>query len=226
MKTKTLPMNLQFFADGSADGQQDNQQNQNNSNTQSTGSQNQEPQDDKDTQPEVTIESLMAQLAQANAEKAKLKADNDKLCTSEGNLRKQLRAKQTAEEQEAEAKAEQQAQRDEYVKSLEKFKAVTDSSERYLSMGMDKELARATATAEVEGDMDIVTTNLTKFMADRDKKKDEEIRAFYIAQMPVPQSGNVGQVDYSAQITKAISDGDMQSAAHAILQQAWANNPT
>lgn len=208
-----------------------NQQTQQNQNpapaTPATGTQQQTQEPHKDSSDgEVTVESLMAQLAQANAANAKMKADYDKLCTSEGNLRKQLRAKQTAEEQEAEAKAEQQAQRDEYVKGLEKFKAVTEASERYLNMGMDAELAKATATAEVEGTMDAVTANISKFMADRDKKKDEEIRAFYMAQMPVPQSGNVGQVDYSAQITKAISDGDMQSAAHAILQQAWANNPT
>lgn len=207
---------------------QQTQQNQNHAPaTPAAGTQQQTQEPHKDSSDgEVTVESLMAQLAQANAANAKMKADYDKLCTSEGNLRKQLRAKQTAEEQEAEAKAEQQAQRDEYVKGLEKFKAVTEASERYLNMGMDAELAKATATAEVEGTMDAVTANISKFMADRDKKKDEEIRAFYMAQMLVPQSGNVGQVDYSAQITKAISDGDMQSAAHAILQQAWANNPT
>lgn len=208
-----------------------NQQEQQNQNpapaTPAAGTQQQTQEPHKDSSDgEVTVESLMAQLAQANAANAKMKADYDKLCTSEGNLRKQLRAKQTAEEQEAEAKAEQQAQRDEYVKGLEKFKAVTEASERYLNMGMDAELAKATATAEVEGTMDAVTANISKFMADRDKKKDEEIRAFYMAQMPTPQSGNVGQVDYSAQITKAISDGDMQSAALAILQQAGANNPT
>lgn len=208
-----------------------NQQEQQNQNpapaTPAAGTQQQTQEPHKESSDgEVTVESLMAQLAQANAANAKMKADYDKLCTSEGNLRKQLRAKQTAEEQEAEAKAEQQAQRDEYVKGLEKFKAVTEASERYLNMGMDAELAKATATAEVEGTMDAVTANISKFMADRDKKKDEEIRAFYMAQMPTPQSGNVGQVDYSVQITKAISDGDMQSAALAILQQAGANNPT
>lgn len=93
--------------------------------TQASGTQ-QQPQADKHEENnsggEVTVESLMAQLAQEKAANAKLKSDNDKLCTSEGNLRKQLRAKQTAEEQEAEAKAEQQAQRDAYVKELENSK--------------------------------------------------------------------------------------------------------
>ena len=174
--------------------------------TQASGTQ-QQPQTDKHEENnsggEVTVESLMAQLAQEKAANAKLKSDNDKLCTSEGNLRKQLRA----EEQEAEAKAEQQAQRDAYVKELEKFKAVAESSERYLGMGMPAEMARATATAEYEGSMDVVTGNITKFMAERDKQKESEIRAQYLAQMPTPQSGNVGQVDYSAQIKQAMDAG-------------------
>lgn len=172
---------------------------------------------------ELTVESLMAQLAQEKANNAKLKSDNDKLCTSEGNLRKQLRAKQTAEEQEAEAKAEQAAQRDAYVKELEKFKAVTESSERYLGMGMPTEMAKATATAEFEGNMDVVTGNISKFMAERDKQKESEIRAQYLAQMPTPQSGNVGQVDYSAQFKQAMDAGDSQTAVLAILNQSAAN---
>lgn len=195
--------------------------------TQAAGTQ-QQPQTDKHEENnsggEVTVESLMAQLAQEKAANAKLKSDNDKLCTSEGNLRKQLRAKQTAEEQEAEAKAEQQAQRDAYVKELEKFKAVAESSERYLGMGMPAEMARATATAEYEGSMDVVTGNITKFMAERDKQKESEIRAQYLAQMPTPQSGNVGQVDYSAQFNKAMDAGDSQAAILAILSQSAANN--
>lgn len=194
--------------------------------TQASGTQ--QPQTDKHEENnsggEVTVESLMAQLAQEKAANAKLKSDNDKLCTSEGNLRKQLRAKQTAEEQEAEAKAEQAAQRDAYVKELEKFKSVTESSERYLGMGMPTEMAKATATAEYEGNMDVVTGNISKFMAERDKQKESEIRAQYLAQMPTPQSGNVGQVDYSAQIKQAMDTGDMQSAVLAILNQSAANN--
>lgn len=206
--------------------QQQSQEAPQNQATQVSGTQQQsqtEKHEESNSGGEMTVESLMAQLAQANAEKAKLKADNDKICTSEANLRKQLRAKQTAEEQEAEAKAEQQAQRDAYVKDLEKFKAVTESSERYLGMGMPADMAKATATAEYEGNMDVVTGNITKFMTERDKQKESEIRAQYMAQMPTPQSGNVGQVDYSAQMKQAMDAGDMQSAALAILNQSAAN---
>lgn len=217
-----MPMNLQFFAE-------------------SSGGEPQEPNDPaNDPKPgdgsgnptagdggvEVSVESLMAQLAQVKADNAKLKATNDKLCTSEGNLRKQLMAKQTAEEQQAAAEAEQKAQHEEYVKGLENFRDITKASKRYLSMGMDPDLAEATATAEIEGDMEKVTSNLTAFMAARDKKKDEEIRAQYASQMPTPQSGNQTQVDYSQQFQQAISVGDTTAAALAILQEAEANKGT
>lgn len=175
---------------------------------------------------EMTVENLLAQMADLRAQNAKMKADYDKLCTSEGNLRKQLRAKQTAEEQEAEAKAEQAQQQAEYVKGLERFKDITESSKRYLAMGMSAELAEATATAEVDGERDTVTGNLTKFMQARDEAREKALREKYLAELGSPQSGNVGQVDYAQQINKAISDGDMQSAALAILQQAEANKPT
>lgn len=217
-----MPMNLQFFAEG---GSGESNEPNDPANDPKPGEGGNDPASG-DGGGEVSVEALMAQLAQAKADNAQLKATNDKLCTSEGKLRKQLRAKQTAEEQQAAAEAEQKAQHEEYVKDLEKFKAVTESSKRYLSMGMDQELAEATATAEVEGDMGKVTNNLTAFMAARDKKKDEEIRAQYASQMPTPQSGNQAQVDYSKQFQQAISDGDQQAAALAILQQAEANKGT
>lgn len=107
--------------------------------TQATGTQQQpqkETHEENNSGAEITIESLMAQLAQEKAANAKLKSDNDKLCTSEGNLRKQLRAKQTAEEQEAEAQKEAQRQADEerdsmrkelnHIKAVNAYKAISD----------------------------------------------------------------------------------------------------
>lgn len=221
MKKKTLPMNLQFFADGNSDPAAD-QNPQTGAQEQSTQQQaNQNP--TKGNEPEGEEKSLEVQIAELRAANAKLKSDNDKLCTSEGNLRKQLREKLTAEEREAEAKAEQQAQHDEYVKGLERFKSVTEAAKRYVAMGMDSEMAEKTAAFEVDGDMASVTANMTQFMKERDKKHDEELRDYYQSQMPTPQSGNQQQVDYSKQIQDSIASGDDYSAIAAMIQQANAN---
>jgi len=219
-KTNKIPMNLQFFADGNVTDPEGNTApaTTNQQQTEPTAA----PEDNKG---EMTLESVLATVAELKANNAKLKADYDKLCTSEGNLRKQLRAKQTAEEAEAEAKAEQEQQREEYVKSLERFKAIAEATERYTSINMSSELAKATATAEVDGEKETVTSNINKFLKEREDAMDKEIHAKYAAQMPIPMSGNSGTVDYSAEINKAINDGDMRSATLAILQQAQANQP-
>lgn len=67
--------------------------------------QNQEP-DNKPEEKEPTVEELMAQLAQERANSAKLQNDYNKASSEAANYRKQLKAKQTAEEQEEEAKKE------------------------------------------------------------------------------------------------------------------------
>lgn len=225
-RKSTIPMNLQFFAEGGGEPQNAPQSN---AQQPTQGTENNPPAQENGNSggtDDMTVEALMAQMAELRAQNSKMKNDYDKLCTSEGNLRKQLRAKQTAEEQEAEAKAEQAEQQAQYVKGLERFQSVTLASERYLNMGMTPELAKATAAAEVDGEMDSVTSNLTKFMAERDKKKEEEIRQKYMDQMPLPQSGNNASIDYSQEFNKAMSDGDLQSAALAILRGSNLNTPT
>lgn len=81
---------------------------------------------DKPTAP--TVEELMVQLAAEKAERAKGKQALDKALKEKGELTKALRAKQTTEEQEAEAKAEaerlQNERYEEAVKELNHIKAV------------------------------------------------------------------------------------------------------
>ena len=112
--------------------------------------QNQEP-DNKPEEKEPTVEELMAQLAQERANSAKLQNDYNKASSEATNYRKQLKAKQTAEEQEEEAK-------------------MTNATNRYLAIGMSGEMAKDTAKAELENDMEKVTENMSKF-------KDASIKA-------------------------------------------------
>lgn len=78
-----------------------------NKNIDTQGQQNPEPENQPDEK-EPTVEELMAQLAQERAEKAKLKNNFDKTSSELASTKKQLKAKQTAEEQEEEAKAYQE----------------------------------------------------------------------------------------------------------------------
>ena len=100
--------------------------------TKETGTENQKinVQQEENQQQEntPTVEQLMSQLAAERAEKEKNKIALDKALKEKGDITKQLRAKQTAEEQEAEAQAEAQRLAEEEREALRKennrFKAM------------------------------------------------------------------------------------------------------
>ena len=87
--------------------------------TQSTQQQSNEPAKAQENNT-PTVEELMAQLATERAEKEKYKSASDKASSEAAKYKKELRSKQTAEEQEAEAKAEADRFRDEELESLRK----------------------------------------------------------------------------------------------------------
>ena len=151
-KTNT-PMNLQFFAEQETDKPDAQTQEQE---TDKPDTQTQEQETDKPDTP--TIEEIMAELAKERAEKEKTKVALDKALKETGELKKNLRQKMTAQEQEDEAKREQDEQHKAYVASLEEFKHKTEAKERYLMQGMSVEMAAKAAEAEVSGDMDALAT--------------------------------------------------------------------
>ena len=170
-----------------------------------------------------TVENLMAQLAQAKADNARLKTTNDKIMSENGGLRKSLKAKQTAEEQEAEAKAEAAQAEKERVAKIENELKEMKATNRYLKLGLSEEEAAKVAKDEVSGDMEAWHAGISSFIASLRAQIEKEIRADLLKQMPIPQSGNDQQIDFSAQINAARESRDSQALALAILQQAEAN---
>jgi hypothetical protein len=67
-----------------------------------------------------TVDELMAQIEQLTADRDKFKNANDKLSKSEAEMKRQLRAKQTEEEQLASGKAEEERLRTEELEHLRK----------------------------------------------------------------------------------------------------------
>ena len=144
-----------------------------NKNIDTQGQQNPEP----ENQPEEhtpTVEELMTQLAQERANNAKLKNNFDKTSSELANAKKQLKAKQTAEEQQAEAEREAEEEHKKYVKGLEDTIKMTNATNRYLALGMSADMAKDTAQAELDGDMDKVTENMGKFADATVKAKQDE----------------------------------------------------
>lgn len=212
-KRNGVLFNLQFFAEGDPEPGGGNP----NPADGGDGGGNPNPQDGGGS--EVTLESLMAEIATLKADNVKLKSTNDKLCQSEGELRKQLRAKMTAEEQANELEAQQKAEHEEYVSGLEKKIATIEATARFIDMGFDPEKAKETAIAELDGDKETVGANIKAMMAAQRKQMEKDIRDELMKDIPLPQSGNQSNIDYDKQVTDALSAGDAQAAALAILNQ-------
>lgn len=139
-----------------------------------------------DNEQPITIESLMADMAKLKAENAKNKAALDKALHNNGELTKQLRAKMTASEQEEEAKREREEAQQKEIEDLKNYKRRSEARERYLTLGMSPEHAKAAAEAEVAGDMEA--------LSDVQKKHTEALlqaqKAEWLKSRPDPNVGH------------------------------------
>ena len=87
-------------------------------------------------QGDMSMDSLLAQLATLKVENARNKAALDKQMKANGELTKQLRAKMSAAEQEAEEKREAEEAQKKLISDLQEFKHRAEAKERYMLMGM------------------------------------------------------------------------------------------
>lgn len=147
-----MPLNLQFFAEDDSAGADDNTNPEDND---AGGEEGNNKDTGKDTdKPTKTYEDALAEIAAAQAEVKKAKAERDAALKKTGEITKQLRAKMTEAELEAEKKQAEDEEKAEYVKGLEAYKAQNEALKRYQLQGMNAELAEKAAKAEIEGDMD------------------------------------------------------------------------
>ena len=133
----------------------------------------------------ITVDSLMAQMAQLKAENAKNKTALDKALHTNGELTKQLRAKMTASEQEAEAKREAEEAQANRIRDLEEYKARSEARERYLTLGMPADMAKEAADAEVKRDMDALASVYKRHQEASLKAHEAE----WLKNRPVPTTG-------------------------------------
>ena len=159
MKHRNLmPFNLQFFAEGSSDG---------NSADSGTliGADN--PTGENKPSYDELMEQLaqaQTQIAQANATSERYKNSINDLTKKNGELTKQVRERMTADEQADIAKKEADEAKDARIKELEEKMAVIDNTSFWggASIGMDETLAKSTAEAEALGDKEKFRANIVK----------------------------------------------------------------
>lgn len=167
----------------------------------------------KEGMTEDEISTALQTVGQGNeAEINRLKAALSKANSEAADYKKQLRTKQTDDEAaEAERKANMEKLTQENA-DLKRSIALSEKKAKLLGMGYDEQLADSTATAMVDGDMDTVMANQSKYL--EAQKKD--ILADKMKKTPRPAGGseNTDGADYQKKIAEAQASGDYTAAAY------------
>lgn len=110
------------------------------------------------------------------------KATADKYASEAADYKKQLAAKMTDDERSAKEAAEAQQKLQDDYNALLKKSTIAEHTARYLGLGYDEKLAKSTAEALFDGDMEKVFENQQTFNANREKA----LRAELVKQDPRP----------------------------------------
>ena len=173
------------------------------------------PKPEEKKEPEVTIESLMAKVAELEAKESKTKAALDTALKEKGEITKQYRATLTEAQQ---AKLDQETADEEYkayVAGLEAYQKKNEAMKRYMTVQkMPADLAEKAADAEIAGDMDTLTAIQNQHSARADWQKS----------IPQPQFGTGEYSSMTKEEIMAIKDTDERVRAIARNQHLFKTN--
>ena len=174
----------------------------------------------KEGMTEDEISAALETVGQGNeAEVNRLKAALSKANSEAADYKKQLRTKQTDDEAAAAAQKEEHDRLVQENADLKRSMALSERKAKLLAMGYDESLADETAAAMVDGDMDKVMANQSKYLEVQKKN----IQADAMRKTPRPAAGddgNGGSVDYAKKIAEAQASGDYTAAAYYTRLQA------
>ena len=174
----------------------------------------------KEGMTEDEISAALETVGQGNeAEVNRLKAALSKANSEAADYKKQLRTKQTDDEAAAAAQKEEHDRLVQENADLKRSMALSERKAKLLAMGYDESLADETAAAMVDGDMDKVMANQSKYLEVQKKN----IQADAMLKTPRPAAGddgNGGSMDYAKKIAEAQASGDYTAAAYYTRLQA------
>ena len=166
----------------------------------------------KEGMTEEEISTALEAVGNGNtAEVNRLKAALSKANSEAAEFKKQLRSKQSDDEAAAAAQKEEHEKLVKENGELKRSIALSDSKGKLLAMGYDEKLADETAAAMVDGDMDKVMANQSKYLEAQKKI----FQADQMRKTPRPAAGSeTGGVDYAKKISEAQANGDYTAAAY------------
>lgn len=131
-----------------------------------------------------TVEELTAQIAQLTADRDKYKSANDKLSKEAAENKRQLRAKQTEEERQAEEQAEAQRIRDEEFEAMKAELNHNKAVNAYKSIS-DEKMVESLIDAVSDADHNAIANIMEKYAT----AKVKEAQAEWLKSRPQANAG-------------------------------------
>lgn len=186
VKEMILPMNLQIFAGESGEPQPEPGKSGEPQPEPGKGEPTPDEPDGGEGEGGTKTDELIAELAKMRVEQKKTQDALDRALKEKADAVKALRAKQTVEEIEDEAKREEEERHLAYVAELEEYKKKNEAMKRYMEVQkMPTDLAEKAAEAEVSGDMDA----LSEIQRQHSEAALKAARADWQKSIPQPQFG-------------------------------------
>ena len=136
------------------------------------------------TETTPTVEELTAQIAQLTADRDKYKSANDKLSKEAAENKRQLRAKQTEEERQAEEQAEAQRIRDEEFEAMKAELNHNKAVNAYKSIS-DEKMVESLIDAVSDADHNAIANIMEKYAT----AKVKEAQAEWLKSRPQANAG-------------------------------------
>ena len=166
------------------------------------------------TETTPTVEELTAQIAQLTADRDKYKSANDKLSKEAAENKRQLRAKQTEEERQAEEQAEAQRIRDEEFEAMKAELNHNKAVNAYKSIP-DEKMVESLIDAVSDADHIAIANIMEKYAIAKVKEAQTE----WLKSRPQANAGQYSSM--TAEQIMAIKDSDERLRAIAMNPQAF-----
>ena len=144
----------------------------------------------EEAKPEVTLEDLQNQLAEAKALNQQYKNAITKSNGEAAEWKRKFQAKQTAEEKEAAAEREAEELQQQELSNLRKELTTMKAIARYRGMGMDEKMAAECAALEVENNNDGLMAKISALMTSREEAAAKKAQEDLLASRPDLKAGN------------------------------------
>lgn len=137
---------------------------------------------------ESKIAEISAELDALKGENTRLKSSVSKANGEAAEWKRKHNALLSEDEKNKQTEAEEKEKLLAEVEELRRTQKVAVYQSKYLADGYDEDLAKSTAEALADGDLDKVFENQKKFIVDHDKK----LKAGLMGKTPKPEAGESG----------------------------------